>query len=295
MKNLFQILQIVLPKFAKNLLVFFPVIISSKEFDLNIFTDLSIGFFIFCITTMVVYLTNDYLDRDLDKNNILKKNKNLSFGFNSKIIITANVLLFLFLILTFYLSFFYYSLLIYILLFYFYTFIGKKIKFLDLILLNSFYICRLLYGCEIVDIKISTWFIVFFFSLFILLSVFKRYIQVSKNNLSTSNKIIPYSMEDLKMFKILINICFSITIIIMLLFIFQENIYNIQLLSSSDTNLEFNKFNYLLILMIYIINIFMIYFNIMKNKVGLDIFDYVLKNRINIISAFIILILLIIN
>ena len=102
-------------------------------------------------------------------------------------------------------------------------------------------------------------------------------------------------MEDLKMFKILINICFSITIIIMLLFIFQENIYNIQLLSSSDTNLEFNKFNYLLILMIYIINIFMIYFNIMKNKVGLDIFDYVLKNRINIISAFIILILLIIN
>ena len=102
-------------------------------------------------------------------------------------------------------------------------------------------------------------------------------------------------MEDLKMFKILINICFSITIIIMLLFIFQENIYKIQLLSSSDTNLEFNKFNYLLILMIYIINIFMIYFNIMQNKVGLDIFDYVLKNRINIISAFIILILLIIN
>ena len=65
-------------------------------------------------------------------------------------------------------------LILYIFSFYIYTFKTKFIKFFDLIFLNSFYIFRLLYGCDLVGIEISYWFIIFFSTLFFILSIFKK-------------------------------------------------------------------------------------------------------------------------
>ena len=287
--------KIIIPKFFKNFLIFFPVLISSKELSSQIIQNLFLGFFIFCTITLVVYFTNDYFDREIDKSNKLKNKKNLSFDINFKSILALNIFLFLFLYTISLFNFFDYSLLAYIFLFYFYTIYGKKIKFLDLILLNSFYFLRLIYGCNLIDVNISLWFIIFFFSLFFMLAIFKRYIQINVNKLDKDNLIIPYSLKDLKIFRYLIILFFIITTLIMTLFIYQENFYKVEFLSSENTKLIFNKIYYLSILIIYIINIFYIYKKIIYNKINKDIFEYVSKNKFNILSAVLVLLLLIMD
>lgn len=287
--------KIIIPKFFKNFLIFFPVLISSKALSSQIIQNLFIGFIIFCIITLVVYFTNDYFDKEIDKSNKLKNEKNLSFDINFKSILALNIFLFLFLYIISLFNFFNYSLLAYIFLFYFYTIYGKKIKFLDLILLNSFYFLRLIYGCNLIDVNISLWFIIFFSSLFFMLAIFKRYIQINVNNLNKDNLIIPYSLKDLKIFRYLIIIFFIITTLIMTLFIYQENFYKVEFLSSENTKLIFNKFYYLSILIIYIINIFYIYKKLIDNKINKDIFEYVSKNKFNILSAILVLLLLIMD
>ena len=81
----------------------------------------------------------------------------------------------------------------------------------------------------------------------------------------------------------------------MTLFIYQENFYKVEFLSSENTKLIFNKFYYLSILTIYIINIFYIYKKLIDNKINKDIFEYVSKNKFNILSAILVLLLLIMD
>ena len=119
-----------------------------------------LGFISFSLLTSIVYLTNDYLDFKIDKNNKLKKYKYKNFFSKNSLILINFFFIPYFFILDFYNLFSFY-LIIYLLLFYFYTFFGK-IKYLDLVLLNSFYILRLLYGCDLFDLIISYWFIIFF-------------------------------------------------------------------------------------------------------------------------------------
>ena len=121
--------KIIIPKFFKNFLIFFPVLISSKALSSQIIQNLFIGFIIFCIITLVVYFTNDYFDKEIDKSNKLKNEKNLSFDINFKSILALNIFLFLFLYIISLFNFFNYSLLAYIFLFYFYTIYGKKLSF----------------------------------------------------------------------------------------------------------------------------------------------------------------------
>ena len=81
----------------------------------------------------------------------------------------------------------------------------------------------------------------------------------------------------------------------MTLFIYQENFYKVEFLSSENTKLIFNKIYYLSILIIYIINIFYIYKKLIYNKINKDIFEYVSKNKFNILSAVLVLLLLIMD
>ena len=56
----------------KNLLIFFPIIVSSEYYLFQNLTKVFSGLFIFFLVTNLCYLINDYSDRHTDKFNKLK-------------------------------------------------------------------------------------------------------------------------------------------------------------------------------------------------------------------------------
>ena len=119
---------------------------------------------------------------------------------------------------TFYYKLFYNIFLyIYLINFFIYNFFAKKIKFLDVLILNNFYIIRILYGAKIFNIDLTLGFILFFTSLFMGLSFSKRVTQIQINKLKKKNKILKYSLDDLRnLFKFIL-LFFSISIITLFL------------------------------------------------------------------------------
>lgn len=208
----------------KNILIFLPIFFDNEVNVLKSF-NLFFGFVLFFFLTNVIYIINDFSDMSRDKVNKLKKytiNKNLNL-----IILIISILCILFLYHfknEIFNKFFY----LYIIIFIFYNFIFKNIKYLDVILLGSFYLTRIYYGFEIYEkLEISVGFAAFFFILFTHLAFIKKYIQISVNIFDTSKKIIPYNFEDIPMIK-KVNFCLS-TINLILIFLFIVNIYYINL------------------------------------------------------------------
>jgi 4-hydroxybenzoate polyprenyltransferase len=67
-------------QWSKNLLVFAGLLFSRHLFDLNAFLATFAAFAIFCALSGVVYLTNDVLDRDTDRNHPLKSRRPIASG-----------------------------------------------------------------------------------------------------------------------------------------------------------------------------------------------------------------------
>ena len=130
-------------KLLKNIIIFLPILISNvslKNFDIwNIFIPLIIFFFL----TNIIYLTNDFFDREIDSFNITKKNVFNDFKISIKSIILLNISIFIFFILISRTQYFSINLIIYLFSFYLYNFYVKKIKYLDVIFLTNFYIQRI--------------------------------------------------------------------------------------------------------------------------------------------------------
>ena len=290
-----NILKIILPKHLKNILIFFPVIISGQEINKIVILDFIIGFTIFSLITSVIYLTNDFIDFKIDKINKLKKNNNIRKILKKETIVFLNLFLFPFFFVLIFYDYFSFYLVYYLFLFYIYTFFAKNIKFIDLVLLNSFYIVRLMYGCDLFELDISYWFLLFFSSLFFILSIFKRYIQINVNNINKKNNIIPYTVEDLLIFKNLIILTFLFNILIFVLFIFQIELNLVNTFSSETTFINFNKPAYLLILLVYIANMLRLTNLIYKNKVRKDIFNYVINSPLIIFSSILFVLIILIS
>ena len=175
MINNFNLSILRLENSFKNLLIFFPLFFSRREIVLNDVISLFIGFVIFTVMVSICYVTNDYTDRKKDKKNKLKSE---NIVLRRETIIVLNLLLIFKLIIIFQLTNFgNFYLIGYLITFYLYNFFLKNFFLLDVILLVSFYILRLFYGAELLDITISYWFLIFFSTLFLNLALFKRMIQ----------------------------------------------------------------------------------------------------------------------
>ncbi len=279
---MFNLIKNIFPKFLKNILIFFPLLVSNIEINNTLVLNNLVGFVIFCLITLVIYITNDFIDYHIDKLNKLKKN-NISKLFNKKIVISLNLLLIPFFFIIESINLFSIFLIFYVLSFYFYTFKGKYIKYLDLIFLNSFFIFRLLYGCDLSNIVSSYWFLIFFSSLFFILSMFKRFIQIKVNKLFKANKIIAYNYKDLPVLKKAINFLLIFNVIVFISYIFRENLNYLFPYDSAEIN--FDKISYLVVFFIYLTNLFLLVKKLYNYKIKEDIFNYVIKDRVVIFSS----------
>ena len=277
---MFKLLKLIKIKSQlKNIIIFLPILISNvslKNFDIwNIFIPLIIFFFL----TNIIYLTNDFFDREIDSFNITKKNVFNDFKISIKSVILLNISIFFFFFLISRTQYFSINLIIYLFSFYLYNFYVKKIKYLDVIFLTNFYIQRILYGGDIFNIEISLIFLLFFSSLFLILSFSKRYVQIYLNNLDQDNKILAYGMIDLKKISILIYFCLILNFLTLFIYIFNKNLLfdNLNFLFSIHSFNTITVHHYIISLF-YIYCLFDLLQNLIKRKIKIDFYNYSITN-----------------
>ena len=187
----------------KNLLLFIPLITAHEFYNIDLIFLLCLAFLSFSFCASSIYIINDILDINNDKEHPNKKERPFASG---KITIKKGIILAsLSLTASFVFSLFINKLFITFLVGYFllsnvYSFFLKRIKYLDCVILVSFYILRIFSGGVAVNIMPSFWLIVFSIFIFLSLALAKRYIELNlyyteSRNLKTSGR--NYSNKDL--------------------------------------------------------------------------------------------------
>ena len=204
-------------QWSKNILIFIPIL-ASGQFEKLVAIEMILSFLTFSFAASFVYILNDIRDIDVDRKHPTKKNRILASKQIS--IFKAYIIGFFFFVLSIKLSLDFQVLEI-ILLYYFinflYNFYLKKLIFIDVICLSSFYIIRIYFGGEFFKIEISHFLTAFSFLIFLILAIIKRLNEVEKYKIRYNiyNKnYTPYIKKVLKILNIistaiLINYIFS--------------------------------------------------------------------------------------
>jgi len=161
----------------KNLFVFVPIMFSQHLFDWLYLNDVLLAFVTFSLTSSMVYVFNDLIDVEFDRQHPVKKNRPLAKGsikpFHAKI--TLIVLYVLIVILLTRLNWeFTYALAGYILINFLYTVKLKNIIIVDLFCIASGFMLRVLAGAFVADIYVSNWLILTTIFLALFLAIMKR-------------------------------------------------------------------------------------------------------------------------
>ena len=165
MKNYIKLIRV--KHWLKNFLVFMPLFFSLSSFfdDGEILINAFLGFLTFSFVSSIVYVINDINDLENDRKHPKKKNRPLASGAisvsNAKMIVvllivlsllfatfiyTANDSIFVFLIP-----------IIYVILNILYSKWLKHIPIIDVVILVSGFVLRVMYGGVVVNIEVSKW------------------------------------------------------------------------------------------------------------------------------------------
>ena len=264
-------IKLIRPKhWIKNLIIALPLILS-QNLNLNSLFNFVLGFSSFSLLASGGYILNDIRDVENDRLHLTKRLRPLASG-----VIDISIAFYLavsLIIIAFFISFSINKLallisFVYFITNYYYSIIGKALRFIDIILLSSFYIIRIFYGAIICDVKITGWFIATITLAVLSLSVNKRFMEC----LNSGMKDIPgraYSAEDAGFLQIvMINFAMSSIVLLNIHAYFVLNITN-------------SIFFVLLNLLAASISLF--YFDQTKNK-SEDPVERILKNKNLLIS-----------
>ena len=193
--------QMRLYQWAKNILIFVPALTSHQILIPNVFVNCLISFFSFSMISSSIYILNDIIDLEYDRDHPNKKDRPIA---SNKINIkSAYILMVVCLLIGGWLALYLDSqfiniLLIYIFINFLYSFYLKKIIILDIIILMTFYTLRLISGHIINNISLSPWLLAFSIFLFFSLGLLKRYIDIMLMSENNINKLVGrgYTIED---------------------------------------------------------------------------------------------------
>ena len=172
-------------QWAKNIVFFLPGVTGLGLYDLKNLWLVGPTFTVMCLLASFVYIMNDIADVESDRRHSDKKNRcfasgkaSIEFGFFTAIALLLLAVLILFFwqppTLCYFLAYFFLTVA--------YTMHLKEIAILDIFILVSFYLLRILIGVETLGVPYSTWFFSFCFLLFSNLAFLKRYIEVNKDS-----------------------------------------------------------------------------------------------------------------
>ena len=177
MKEYFKLIRI--KHYLKNLLIFFPLFFSHNLFNFNLLLKLILSFLSFCFACSIVYIVNYIMYRDNDKLYEKKKNRPIASG---KISVKNALFVIFILVILSGLCFFFSGantfagiyIIIYIFINLLYSFGLKDVPLLDIMILSSGFLIRVLFGGAVVDIDISNWLYLTIISMAFYLVIGKR-------------------------------------------------------------------------------------------------------------------------
>ncbi len=182
--------------YIKNILIFMPIVFSKNIFNIEILTNTIIGAISFSLMSSIVYIINDIIDIEADKKHQKKKFRPIASGNISikEAYIIAIILLIISSLLNMYIkanllscAIFYGYLGINLL----YSFKLKHIPIMDIVILASGFLLRLLYGSQITGIQISNWLYLTILSFSFYMALGKRRNELEKIG-NDSRKVLEY-------------------------------------------------------------------------------------------------------
>jgi len=186
-------------QWVKNLFVFAPLFFSF-DFFLNNVINTIIVFILFSLLASSMYVFNDLMDIQEDKNHPNKKLRPLASGKVSKN--TARFLIATFSLFSLFMAYMLNQRLFIVLLIYFilniaYSLKLKHIAIVDIFVIATGFVLRLFAGASVINIKLSMWIIIMTFLLALFLAVAKRRddIILASQGKSTRKNIDGYNLE----------------------------------------------------------------------------------------------------
>lgn len=220
-------------QWLKNLLIFLPLLLSLEPLDYEKFLSLFISFFIFSAICSGNYIFNDLIDYKDDISHPINKKRPIASG-NVGILFAKSTCFILFFF-GFLFSFlfnliFFYVCVLYLITAMLYTYILKKIYFIDILVLALFYLFRIFICLAILGAYYySTWVILFLFAFFLSLATLKRILEVKhRPNLSISNAR-PYKFKDFNFLNSLYLILIILTVLIFIFYGMRDEVDNINI------------------------------------------------------------------
>lgn len=189
-------------QWIKNILVFLPLLVSHRVFELQAMTTSVLAFVCFGLCASSVYLTNDLLDLPSDRLHHRKRHRPFAAGILP--LAAGPIAAVLLLAVSFGLAFavdrqFAAVLLGYYLLTTLYSFQLKRVMMLDVVVLATLYTTRILAGTAAIHSKPSFWLLAFSMFIFLSLAMIKRFVELlalqSKGKVKASGR--GYDVEDI--------------------------------------------------------------------------------------------------
>ncbi len=187
--------------YIKNFLVFFPLIFSGQFFDANKLISAVFAFLSFSVCASVVYIINDIKDKEKDKLHEKKKNRPIASGdISVKNAIVFSIILFVISLIFTYLAVFkmwhvsFIYLLIYLFMNILYSINFKNIPLVDVFILATGFLIRVVFGASILDIKVSNWLYLTIMSAAFYLGLGKRRNEIKKLG-NKSREVLKYYNE----------------------------------------------------------------------------------------------------
>ncbi|MDB9741296.1 UbiA family prenyltransferase [Akkermansiaceae bacterium] len=168
-------------QWAKNILIFVPLMAGHEYIHADKVVHSVAAFVAFCLTASFVYVTNDLLDLESDRQHKRKRKRGLASGALSvrvAILILPMLVVPVFILGTFLHKEFQLSLLAYVILSSSYSWWIKRVILLDVLVLAALYMARVISGGYATDIVPSGWLLIFSLGIFTSLGFMKRYIEL---------------------------------------------------------------------------------------------------------------------
>ncbi len=203
-------------QWAKNLLLFAPLLFAKKLFQWESFLSISLGFILFCLLAGSVYILNDLLDFEKDRQHPKKRHRPIASGELSKEIARKT---WIFLAIFALLASFALDLLFgvialsYLLLNLAYSFRLKKIAYLDVLIVATGFLLRVLGGIEILHVSISTWILPCTFLLSLYLALGKRRHELSAHGEKALSQREVMKHYDIERTNLLLSIVAGLTVL----------------------------------------------------------------------------------
>lgn len=177
-KHYYYILKLLRPRqWIKNFALFTALILGGQLFEIDAFTQVSLGFISFCLLTSSTYIVNDILDLKKDKLHPFKKARPIASG---KIGVREAIVIFIVILsLSLFIARevgngFFLMALLYIILQLLYSFVFKAIEIFDILFIAAGYILRVFAGEIITGYHLSVWLLLTTISLSMFLAIGKR-------------------------------------------------------------------------------------------------------------------------